>query len=67
MINQNIALCHTYSDMLSGLLYYRTHYKDNLKKTKFANFHIQFSNSDFSVNIAKISAKFLLKIHYSLS
>ena len=34
-------------------------------KTKFENFHINFSNSDFSVDIASIGTKFLGYVPHS--
>ena len=35
-------------------------------KTSFENYHINFSNSDFSVDIASICNKFLVYVLHSL-
>ena len=46
-------------------MYYNSYKKDRMLKTKFENFHINFLNSDFSVNIASICAKFLVYVPHS--
>ena len=47
------------------MLYNKTHEKDRLLKKTFENYYINFSNSDFSVNITSICTKFLVYLHYN--
>ena len=42
------------------------HNRDGTLKTKLENFHNIFLNSDFSLNICSIFAKFLENVFYSL-
>ena len=54
---QKIALDDIYSLIKSIMLYYNAHEKDRLLKKTFENYYINFSNSDFSVDIASICTK----------
>ena len=49
------------------ILYYKPHQNYRPLKTTFKNYHINFSNSDFSVNIASICTKFLVYLPHDPS
>ena len=65
MTYQKIVLDDIYSLIKSIIVYYNAHEKDILLKKTFENYYINFSNSDFSVDIASIWTKFLVYLPHN--
>ena len=65
MTYQEIALYDIYLLIKFIILYNNAHEKDRLLKKTSENYYINFSNSDFSVDIASTKTKFLVYLPHN--